>query len=353
MNRLWIIGAVVALAVVLVSGGSEGVGFDPVVSTIAGERMTSGSADGTGSAARFSLAAGIASDGTNLYVADTYNHIIRKVAIPTGEVTTLAGTAGVPGFTDGTGVEALFNYPQGITTDGTHLYVADSINCTIRKIVIDTGEVTTLAGTAGAFGFADGTGTTARFSAPYGITTAGSNLYVADTYNGAIRKIIISTGEVSTLAGTAGSFDSVDGTGTAARFNFVTGIIADDANLYVVDNRSNLIRRIVIETGDVTTLAGTAGISGSTDGIGTAALFDSPQNISMIGINLYVTDNANLTLRKVDITTGEVSTIAGVAGMPGATDGDAAIAQFFGPYGITTDGTSLYVTDMSTIRKIQ
>ncbi|MEK6699123.1 MAG: hypothetical protein AABZ10_08795 [Nitrospirota bacterium] len=354
-NKLWITGIVIALAVVLVSGVSKGGinSSDPVVTTIAGEKMTSGSTDGTGTAARFNFAAGITTDGTNLYVADTYNHTIRKVVISTAEVTTLAGTAGVSGSTDGTGAAALFNYPQGITMDGTNLYIADTNNYTIRKVVISTGEVTTLAGTAGAFGSTDESGPAARFGAPSGITTDGTSLYVADTWNGTIRKIVISTGEVTTLAGTAGAFGSADGTGADARFSYTTGIASDGTNLYVVDNRSNTIRKIVIATGDVTTLAGTAGVSGSTDGTGSAAFFFSPQAITRDETNLYVADTANRTIRKIVIPTGEVTTLAGAAGAPGSTDGSATAARFGAPYGITTDGTSLYVTDRGTIRKIQ
>lgn len=299
-NKLWIIGTVIALAVVLVSGVSKGGinSTDPVVATIAGEKMTTGSADGTGTAARFSFAAGITSDGTNLYVADTYNHAIRKVVIATAEVTTLAGTAGSFGSTDGTGAEALFNYPQGITTDGTNLYVADTANFTVRKIVISTGEVTTLAGTAGAFG-------------------------------------------------------SADGTGADARFSYTTGLTSDGTNLYVVDNRSNTIRKIVIATGEVTTLVGTAGVSGSTDGTGSAAFFFSPQAVTMDEASLYVADTANRTIRKIIIATGEVTTLAGAAGAAGSTDGSGTAARFGAPYGIIADGTSLYVTDRGTIRKIQ
>ena len=107
----------------------------------------------------------------------------------TTAVTTPVGLAGTSGSTDATGSAALFNYPYGITTDGTNLYVAGMFNLTIRKIVISPGVVTTLAGTAGSFGSTDGTGAAARFNTPFGITTDGTTLYVADTGNNTIRKI--------------------------------------------------------------------------------------------------------------------------------------------------------------------
>ena len=163
------------------SSSSEG----SAVTTLAGTG-SSGSADNSiGTLASFSRFQDITRDGTNLYVSDTYNHWIRKIVISTGVVTTLAGT-GSAGSANGTA--ASFKFPHGITTDGTNLYVADTSNYLIRKIVISTGAVTTVAGT-GSAGSANGTGTSASFYLPYGITTDGTNLYVADTFNYLIRKI--------------------------------------------------------------------------------------------------------------------------------------------------------------------
>jgi ribosomal protein S11 len=161
-----------------------------VVTTVAGLSLI-GTTDGMGAAAKFNFPQGITTDGRNLYVADTGNNTIRKIVISTGAVTTLAGSAGQKGSADGTGAAARFDVPAGITTDGTNLYVADSSNNTIRKIVISTGAVTTLAGSAGLgqAGSADGRGAAARFCRPQGITTDGNSLYVSDTCNNAIRKI--------------------------------------------------------------------------------------------------------------------------------------------------------------------
>ena len=156
------------------------------VTTLAGTG-SSGSANGTGTSASFNSPTGITTDGTNLYVAEYGNHLIRKIVISTGVVTTVAGT-GSTGSANGTGTSASFNYPVGITTVGTNLYVADQNNHLIRKIVISTGAVTTLAGT-GSSGSANGTGTSASFYSPIGITTGGTNLYVADRFNHLIRKI--------------------------------------------------------------------------------------------------------------------------------------------------------------------
>ncbi|SVC39393.1 uncharacterized protein METZ01_LOCUS292247, partial [marine metagenome] len=325
---------------------------NPEVTTFAGSG-SSGSTNATGTAAKFNNPQGITTDGTNLYVADTNNHTIRKIVKSTGAVTTLAGYAGSPGTTDGTGTAARFNYPIQMVTDGTILYVSDFGNHKIRKIVISTGVVTTFAGSTSS-GSADGTGTSATFKNPQGITTDGTNLYVADTNNHTIRKIVISSGVVTTFAGSAGSSGSTDGTGSAARFHEPRGVETDGTNLYVADRNNHTIRKIVISTGAVTTLAGYAGSSGSTDGTGTSARFNLPRFLTTDGTNLYVADTNNHTIRKIVISTGVVTTIAGSAGTAGSSNGTGTAASFDIPKGIAIDGTSLYVADYNNhkIRKI-
>lgn len=176
------------------------------VTTIAGTAGVAGSADGTGAAASFNSPRGIARDtGGNLYVADFNNYTIRKIA-PGGVVTTFAGTAGAPitvGNGDGTGNAARFAGPWGLAIDSAgNLYVAESNGSTIRKIT-PAGVVTTFAGNLGNPGAADGTGTAAQFRAPAGVATdADDNIYVADTFNCTIRKITPAA-VVTTVAGQA------------------------------------------------------------------------------------------------------------------------------------------------------
>ena len=312
------------------------------------------SSDGTGTSAIFHAPASITNDGISLYVTDSANNTIRKIVIATGAVTTLAGTAETSGSKDGTGTAALFNSPYGITTDGTNLYVADSASSTIRKIGIATGGVATLAGTAAKNGSTDGAGTAALFYFPFGVTTDGTNLYITDRNNHTLRMLNIATGAVTTLAGTAGTSGTTDGTGTAARFNSPYGITTDGTNLYVADTFNHVIRKVAIASGVVTTLAGNAGTSGSTDGIGTAALFNDPHGIATDGTSLFVADSGNNTIRKIDIVTKAVTTLSGTAGKSGSTDGIGVTALFSAPYGVTIDGAYLYVTDLknNTIRKI-
>jgi len=323
------------------------------VTTLAGKAGVSGATDGIGTAALFNPQ-GIASDGTNLYVADFGNNIIRKIAISSGTVTTLAGAAGISGSTDGTGPAARFSGPSGITTDRTNLYVTDFWNSTIRQVVISSGLVTTLAGTAGVSGATDGTGPAARFNSPTGITFYGSILYVADYLNHTIRRVTIPSGIVTTIAGGAGTGASIDGTGTStARFKYPSGICTDGANLYISEQCT--IREMNIVSAVVSTLAGTSGISGSSDGTGSAAQFSGPQGIITDSLNLYVSDTNNHTIRKIIISSLVVSTLAGNAVISGSSDGIATAASFVYPWGIVTDGTNIYIADEGnyTIRKMQ
>ena len=326
----------------------------PLVSTFANVSTVAGNtapptiyneitSNGKGAAASFNQPTGITTDGSFIYVADYRNNIIRKIVIADGTVTRLAGsnigTAGYVNSTDGTGDTATFNLPAAVTTDGTFLYVADTGNNSIRKVEISSGSVTLIAGsTTGIAGSIDSlNGSDARFNQPTGITTDGTNLYVADSGNNTIRKIVISSGAVVTLAGaaaTAGSSDSTDNTGTTARFNQPARIATDGSNLYVTDFRNGTVRKIVIATGAVTTIAGIAGTHGSADTApGVVATLNQPNGITTDGKNLYVTDSFNNTVRIIDISTGDVTT------MPGT---------FITPVGITTDGISLYIAETYT-----
>ena len=267
------------------------------VSTLAGRAGSYGNADGQGSDARFNGPTGVATDSVgNVYVADNWNHTIRKIT-PAGDVSTLAGKAGSFGSADGTGSAARFWFPWGVATDSAgNVYVSDFNNNTIRKVT-PAGEVSTLAGLAGSGGSADGTGSEALFYGPLGIATdSAGNVYVADWHS--IRKIT-PVGEVSTLAGVAWGPGTDDGTGSAAQFSFPVGVATDSAgNVYVADTYNNTIRKIT-PAGEVSTLAGLPGSIGSADGTGSAARFDQPWGVATDAAgNVYVADTYNNTIRK-------------------------------------------------------
>jgi sugar lactone lactonase YvrE len=205
---------------------------------------------------------------------------------PGGVVSTLAGGAGW-GSVDGPSTLARFGGPTGIAVDRSgNVYVADTSNNTIRKIT--SGFVSTLAGSAGVSGSADGAGSNASFSGPTGLTTDSTgNIYVADTWNHTIRKISPS-GLVSTLAGSAGNPGRADGMGAEARFTGPAGLTADAAgNIYVADFSNSTIRKVT-PAGAVTTIIGVAGRSGFTPGT-LPGVLAFPRAIAIRGTTLYVT----------------------------------------------------------------
>jgi sugar lactone lactonase YvrE len=280
------------------------------VSAVAGNSGTSGSADGTGSAARFAGPNGMVllANG-NLVVVDTANSTLRTVT-PAGVVSTLAGMAGIRGNVDGNGTAASFSSPAAVArTSSGVLFVADSMNHTIRKVTSD-GAVTTFAGGAGVSGWVDGTGDAARFNLPSGIAVdANGNVFVADTTNNLIRKIT-PAGGVTTLAGTAGVAGFDDGVGGAALFNRPEGLAIDaGGNLYVADTGNSVIRK-VSAGGTVSTFAGLPTVAGLEDGVGTFALLNQPRSLALDSAgNLYVADTGNAAIRKID-PGGNVTTLA-------------------------------------------
>jgi hypothetical protein len=241
---------------------------DGTVTSLAGSGQL-GSADGTNTTASFNKPWGIGVDtATNIYVADAGNDTIRKItrigSSQNWAVTTIAGLAGNPGTSDGTNNHARFYGPASLAVDAArNIYVADATNNTIRKLTPDgTGTnwvVTTIAGQAGVFGYADGLGTNATFYQPSGIAIdAATNLYIADSFNSLIRKIT-PQGIVTTLAGKYSSFVSADGFYTNAEFKFPYGVAVDNAaNIYVADTFNYTIRVGRLASVVVPTLALTA-----------------------------------------------------------------------------------------------
>jgi sugar lactone lactonase YvrE len=319
--------------------------------TFAGTPGASGSTDATGAAARFWGPHGVAMDSSgNLYVADTINSTVRRMT-PAGAVTTFAGTAVQFGSTDATGAAAKFNSPYGIAVDAMgNVFVADTYNHTIRKIT-PARVVTTLAGSAGQIGSTNGTGSAARFNHPYGVAVDGSgNVFVADTGNHIIRKITPAR-VVTTLAGLAGQIGSSNGTGSTARFNSPYGIAINSSNILYVTDRGNHTIRTVTQAGVTTTFAGIAGNAGHVDGIGTAALLNNPEPIAVDNSNeIYVVDSSSF--RKIT-PSGVVATTAG--GTAGYVDAIGSAVTFQAPGGIAVDGSGVvYVSDNpneGTIRK--
>ncbi|HUR10308.1 MAG TPA: NHL repeat-containing protein [Flavitalea sp.] len=316
-----------------------------IVSTLAGGSV--GFADGTGTNARFFSLRGVTVDSSgNVYVADTYNHRIRKIDTA-GYVTTVAGAGLNGGFADGPGNVAMFLYPTDVAIDRLgNIYVCDQANHKIRKI--DTARnVTTMAGSTQ--GFANGNGAAAQFDAPGSLTVDQNlNVFVGDNRNYKVRKID-PTGNVTTYAGSTPGY--TDGIWSSAQFNYPAGIAVDkEGNVYVADFFNYKIRKIDILR-NVTTFAGTT--AGTADGNATTAQFSSPVAVDVDRDgNVYVADQNTHRIRKIS-PAGTVITLAGTN--QGFTDGNASNAQFSTPQGITVDINGfVYVGDNENhkIRKI-
>jgi sugar lactone lactonase YvrE len=326
------------------------------VSTLAGSG-TAGLVNGVGTNARFNNPYGVAVDSLgNIYVADQSNHCIRRIS-PSGDVTTIAGS-GSAGFSDGTGTNARFYNPThvALTSSGTTLYVSEqSANHRIRKITLSSGIVSTLAGSTPR-GRIDGTGTNAKFFDPFGIDVdVSGNVYVADTFNDLVRKVT-SSGVVTTIAGSSQGF--ADGTGTNAKFFNPLGVAVDSTsgNIFVADPGNVRIRKIS-SSGVVSTLAGN-GTTGYADGLGTNAMFSLPLKVAVDASgNIYLADGVNHRIRKIT-SSGFVTTLTG-SGSAGYVDAIGTNAKFnfrYGGGGIAFDAISgsMYVADTNNhrIRKV-
>ena len=334
-----------------------------VVTTWAGQMSTPGATDATGTAASFTYPSDVAVNGAGtVFVTDSGNSLVRRIS-SARVVTTLAGSFGVQGSDDGTGTAATFYFPKGVSVDSSsNVYVTDQYMHTVRKIT-SGGVVTTIAGEAPLWDSTNANGTFARFGYPGGIAVDGSGvLFVADSGNHQIRKISAAN-DVTTIAGKAAASGAVDGdpntlpdgTGAAAYFDSPVGVAVDGTgNVYVADTKDHLIRKITA-VGVVTTLAGQPAKSGSANGTGTAATFQSPQDVAVDGSgNVYVADRANHLIRKIT-SVGVVTTLAGTANNPGTADGTGVAATFADPWGIAVDSSgNVYVADASSylIRKI-
>lgn len=295
----------------------------------------------------------------NLYVADEHQSVIKRVAAGAGGAARpeLVAGAGASGFRDDTrGSLALFNHPRSLAIQDGFIYVADSNNKMIRVVELSTTAVARYAGALshGPSVAADGDLDSARFVLPAGVVIApDGSIYIADAHAHAIRKIA-TNGTVSTLAGTLGNRGSANGTGSLASFNEPLGLALDASgqNLYVADAGNHTIRKIELSSATVTTIAGLAGSQGWTDGTGAAARFDTPSALAVVGGTVYVADTANHLIRAVDLATGAVTRVAGrpqketPVGFATVIDGSPDNVLFSYPSGIVADGAgNLYIAD--------
>ena len=382
---------------------------------LAGTPDTRGSTLGAGDLPLFDELEGLASDGAgHLFVADDGNDVIREIDLATGAVTTIAGQKGVAGSADGIGTQATFSGPDWLAYNPAgFLYIADGSNATIRQMDLSSGKVTTVAGTLGdpqgceignglsagfdglgalafdgnhtlyvavtfCFGFValdtnswnetlvagqfggspcgyqDGTTAQSAFSYAGAVAYVNGSLYTADSsasfctgVGDTLRRIDLDAGTVSTVAGAAGQAGSTDAVGTAARFNVPEAVVYDGVgNLYVGDGNNQTIRKVALPGYGVTTVAGDVGVAGSSDGVGATAQFDSLAGLAVGGGDLFAADFVNQEIREYFPDGGLVTTVAGSLGVTGSADSNAGPALLDKPIASVFDGVdTLYVTD--------
>ena len=245
------------------------------------------------------------------------------------------------------------DFPAGLAVDGRSVFVASSRNNTINQVDIASRSIGVVAGKTFQQGSNDGTGESARFNSPDGMTMVGQDLYLCDTNNSDIRKINVASKVVSTIAGTANIAGTEDAKGSAAHFNLPTQIASDGKSLYVADSGNSSIRRINLSDMAVKTIGGQSGTPGKADGPATKSLFSGPRGVAVDTKYVYVSDTGNGMIRKIDISSMETSFVAGT-GEAGDANGPADKAQFNNPGAMCTDGTNLFVLDADNhaIRKI-
>jgi YD repeat-containing protein len=327
-----------------------------IIATIAGNGYWGYSGDG-GQAinADMEFPAAIAVDSAgNIYIPDNGNNVVRKVSVSTGVISTIAGT-GTEGYSGdgGPATSAELDNPIAVAVDASgNVYIADENNNRIRKVTVSTGMITTAAGTGtGAYSGDNGAATTAELSNPEEIAfDAAGNLYIADTENSVVREVAASTGFITTVAGNHSWGDSGDGgPATGAAFFEPTGVAVDEAgNLYVSDGGDSTVREVAASTGIISTVAGnrTAGYSGD-NGPATSAELNHPYALAVDATgNVYIADYGNFVVRKMS-TTGVITTVAGngIQGYSG-DGGPATDAELTYPRGVVVDSTGdIYVAD--------
>jgi trimeric autotransporter adhesin len=320
-----------------------------IISTLAGDGAVGYVGDGgPATSAELYWPTGVAVDTAgNIYIADQDNYVIRKVTASTGIITTIAGngTAAYPGD-GGPATSAELSLPQGVAVDTAgNIYIADTFNDRIRVVGSALPTINTVAGN-GTEGYSGdgGAAISAELHLPLGVAVdSAGNIYIADYGNNRIREGTLSTGIISTVAGngTAG-YSGDGGAATSAELYDAPGVAVDGAgNIYIADYDNNRIRKVTVSTGIISTVAGngTAGYSGD-GGAAINAELDNPSGVAVDGAgNIYIADYYNHRIRKVTLSTGIISTVAGngTAGYSG--DGGAAInAKLYFPYGVAVDG---------------
>lgn len=282
---------------------------------------------------------GLATDGTSVYAGST---VLRKINPLTLDSNIIAGT-GASGYAEGTGTNAAFGIMSGATVTRGTLFFTDSDYHVLRKISLETLTTGLVAGVPSGRGSKDYDGTSARMDGPSSVTLHGDAKFVVDRANVAIRFMYTNSTAMYTFAGALGAQGTTDGLGTAARFGLPESVVRVGPDLYVSDSVNQNIRKIRIATRRVSTFAGATGEAGFTDGVGTSAKFNRPGKMTTDGKNLYLIEWDNYAIRRINLKTGQVTTLLG--GEQLYVDGPGDQARTAYPADILYLDNALYFTD--------
>lgn len=337
------------------------IGSGAIITTVAGTTAGFSGDDGPAIAAQLNQPSGVGVDGLgNIYIADQANHRLRKVIVATGIITTVAGTTWGFSGDNGPAIAAQLDSPVDVAADNAgNIYIADYNNHRIRKIFIATDIITTVAGTTSGLSGDNGLATAAQLNQPSGVAVDGAgNIFIADYENHRIRKVITPTGIITTVAGTTFGFSGDNGPATAAQLDRPVRVILDGlGNLYIADQNNHRVRKIIAATGIITTIAGTTpGFSGD-NGLATAAQLSFPTGLAFDSAgDLYIADTGNSRIRKVVMTSGIITTVVGTTAGFSGDNGPATLAQLSVPSGVVFNAMGdLFIADQNNnrIRKVK